>query len=76
MNVSALIGAVRGYDHVHKMSGVAVLYSVVFLLYSIMEVLGLMPQEVRSAGITLSALFSRYYGDQVGCTALLNSAHV
>lgn len=52
------------------------LYSVVFLLYSIMEVLGLMPQEVRSAGITLSTLFSRYYGDQVGCAALLNSAHV
>ena len=57
------------------MSGAAVFYSVVFLLYSTMEVLGLMPQEVRSAGITLSALPSRYYGDQVGCS-FLNSAHV
>ena len=42
-----------------------VLYSVVFVLYSVMEVLGLMPQEVRSAGITLPALFANYYGDQV-----------
>ena len=30
-----------------------------------MEVLGLMPQEVRSAGITLPAIFSPLYGDQV-----------
>ena len=47
------------------MSGPVVLYSVVFVLYSVMEVLGLMPQEVRSAGITLPALFANYYGDQV-----------
>lgn len=47
------------------MSAPVVLYSAVFALYSVMEVLGLMPQEVRSAGVTLPALFSTYYGDQV-----------
>ena len=50
------------------------LYTAVFGLYSLMEVLGLMPQEVRSAGITLPALFSRLYGDQVG-TLTFSSAH-
>ena len=49
------------------MSGPVVLYSAVFVLYSVMEVLGLMPQEVRSAGATLPALFVNYYGDQVLC---------
>ena len=53
------------------MVGVWVLYSSVFGLYSLMEVLGLMPQEVRSAGITLPAIFSPLYGDQVGIVAFL-----
>ena len=53
------------------MVGVWVLYSSVFGLYSLMEVLGLMPQEVRSAGITLPAIFSPLYGDQVGRVAFL-----
>ena len=48
------------------MTGVWVLYSAVFGIYSLMEVLGLMPQELRSAGITLPALFTSHYGDQVG----------
>ena len=48
-----------------KMSGPVVLYTLVFGLYSIMEVLGLMPQEIKSAGITLPGLFSSYYGDPV-----------
>ena len=47
------------------------LYSAVFGLYSLMEVLGLMPQEVRSAGITLPAIFSALYGDQVGTSVCL-----
>jgi hypothetical protein len=46
------------------MAGPALLYSAVFGLYCLMEVLGLMPQEVRSAGLTLPALFSSLYGDQ------------
>ena len=41
------------------------MYTCVFVLYSLMDVLGLMPQELRSAGITLPALFARYYGDKV-----------
>ena len=40
-------------------------YSAVFALYSVMEVLGLLPQEVRSAGVTLPALLKGYYGDEV-----------
>ena len=45
--------------------GYAVLYTAVFLIYSSMEVLGIMPQELRSAGITLPSLLSRWFGDQV-----------
>ncbi len=48
------------------MNGAVVLYTAGFLLYGTMEVLGILPQEIRSAGITLAMLFSRYYGDQVG----------
>ena len=48
-----------------SMGGAVVLYTCVFVLYSLMDVLGLMPQELRSAGVTLPALFARYYGDQV-----------
>ena len=47
------------------MDGAVVLYTCVFVLYGLMDVLGLMPQELRSAGVTLPALFVRYYGDQV-----------
>ena len=56
-------GLVR--EALHSMGGVVVLYTCVFVLYSLMDVLGLMPQELRSAGVTLPALFARYYGDQV-----------
>ncbi len=42
-----------------------VLYTSVFVAYSLMDVLGLMPQEIRSAGLTLPQLFSRYFGDLV-----------
>ena len=47
------------------MSGYRMVYTAVFSLYSLMEVVGLMPQEIHSAGITLPSLFSSYYGDQV-----------
>ena len=46
--------------------GVLVVYSGAFLIYSFMEVLGLMPQEVKSAGLALPAIFSKFYGDVVG----------
>ncbi len=47
-------------------SGVLLVYTGIFLVYSAMEFLGLMPQEVKSAGLTLPALFSKLYGDIVG----------
>ena len=46
-------------------SGYVVLYTIVFVLYGLMEVLGLMPQEVKSAGVTLSGLFGALCGDLV-----------
>ena len=42
-----------------------VLYSAAFLAYGLMDVLGLMPQEISSAGLTLPGLFSKYFGDPV-----------
>ena len=48
------------------MDGILIVYTGAFIIYSVMEVLGLMPQEVKSAGITLPGLFSKYYGDPVG----------
>ena len=45
--------------------GFVVLYTLVFAFYSFLEISGSMPQEIRSAGLTLTSLFSRYYGDQV-----------
>ena len=47
------------------MSGATVLYSAAFFIYGLMEVLGLMPQEISSAGITLPGLFAKYFGDPV-----------
>ena len=41
------------------------LYTVLFVLYSILEVTGTLPQELRSSGLTLGSVFSRYYGDEV-----------
>lgn len=42
-----------------------VLYSAAFIVYGLMDILGLMPQEISSAGITLPGLFSKYFGDPV-----------
>ena len=53
------------------MGGVAVLYTAAFALYSLMEVLGVMPQEFRNAGVTLPSLLSAYYGDQVSFFSFL-----
>ncbi len=43
----------------------AVLYTAAFIAYGLMDVLGLMPQEISSAGLTLPGLFSKYFGDPV-----------
>ena len=53
------------------------MYSAVFALYGVMEVLGLMPQELISAGLTLPGLFAGYYGDPVSgsCKAQRVNSH-
>ena len=47
------------------MDSIALLYTAVFLFYAAMEVMGMMPQEMQSAGGTLSYMFASFYGDQV-----------
>lgn len=53
------------------MAGVLLLYTGVFLLYGMMDVLGLMPQEIVSAGLTLPGLLSKCFGDPVSYTRQL-----
>ena len=48
-----------------SVSGYLVMYTFAFVVYGLMEVLGLMPQEIKSAGATLSGLFGALYGDLV-----------
>ena len=43
----------------------ASVFTVFFLAYSLLEVTGLLPQEMRSAGLALPSLFSRFYGQEV-----------
>ena len=43
----------------------ASVFTVFFLAYSLLEVTGLLPQEMRSAGLALPSLFSRLYGQEV-----------
>ena len=57
------------------MSGYVVIYTGVFVVYGIMEVLGLMPQEVKSAGVTLTGIFGRFYGDLVSSVVGACSGH-
>ncbi len=40
-------------------------YTVVFLSYSLLEVTGGLPQEVISEGLSLPSLFKGCYGDEV-----------
>ena len=61
--------------HSMDVDGAVVLYTCVFVLYGLMDVLGLMPQELRSAGVTLPALFARYYGDQVKVASITSDTH-
>ena len=50
-------------------SQLVTLYTILFVVYSILEITGALPQEMRSAGITLPALFSGYYGHEVARSA-------
>ena len=47
------------------MNGLLILYTAGFIAYGLMELLGLMPQEMKSAGLTLPGIFDRLYGDPV-----------
>lgn len=49
-----------------------IIYTGVFVLYGLMEVLGLMPQEVKSAGISLTGIFGVLYGDVVCCCTMVD----
>ena len=57
------------------MTGVLLVYTCAFLLYGAMEVLGLMPQELVSAGLTLPRLFAKYLGDPVSVMKLNHCDH-
>lgn len=47
------------------MDGYVIIYTAAFIIYGLMEVLGLLPQEIKSAGITLTDIFGKLYGDLV-----------
>ena len=47
-------------------SGILFIYTVGFVVYGVMEVLGLMPQELISFGMTLPGIFGKFYGEPVG----------
>lgn len=53
-----------------SMESSSLLFTAVFLFYAAMEVMGMMPQEIQSAGGTLSYMFASFYGDQVSSLAL------
>lgn len=48
-----------------SVNGYLVIYTGTFMVYGCMEVLGLMPQEIKSAGATVSGLFGPLCGDLV-----------
>jgi hypothetical protein len=56
------------------MSGVGylVVYTGAFVVYGLMEVLGLMPQEIKSAGVTLSGILGPLYGDLVSNVCMVD----
>ena len=58
------------------MSGVLLLYTCAFVVYGTMEVLGLMPQELVSAGFTLPRLFSKYFGDPVSTVKSIRNTYL
>jgi len=49
-------------------------YTLFFIGAALLEVMGMIPQEMKSAGITIEALFSKYFGDEVS-RALIYVAH-
>ena len=42
------------------------LYTLVFVGVAFMEVMGMIPQEIKSSGITIEGMLSKYFGDEVG----------
>ncbi len=55
------------------MSGSVIFYTGAFVVYGLMEVMGLMPQEIKSAGVTLTGIFGKLYGDLVSKLVLVTS---
>ena len=42
------------------------LYTLLFVGAAILEVMGMIPQEIKSSGITIEGILSKYFGDEVG----------
>ena len=41
------------------------LYTLLFVGVAALEVMGMIPQEIRSSGITVEGILSKYFGDEV-----------
>ena len=41
------------------------LYTLLFVGVAVLEVMGMIPQEIKSAGITIEGMLSKYFGDEV-----------
>lgn len=41
------------------------LYTLLFVGAAILEVMGMIPQEIKSSGITIESILSKYFGDEV-----------
>ena len=42
------------------------LYTLLFVGGAVLEVMGMIPQEIKSSGITIEGMLSKYFGDEVG----------
>ena len=42
------------------------LYTLLFVGVAVLEVMGMIPQEIKSSGITIEGILSKYFGDEVG----------
>lgn len=41
------------------------LYTLLFVGGAVLEVMGMIPQEIKSSGITIEGMLSKYFGDEV-----------
>lgn len=41
------------------------LYTLLFVGAAVLEVMGMIPQEIKTSGITIEGMLSKYFGDEV-----------